>query len=68
MAWSTPHVLQETLDRAKAAGLSAHLLPEQRDIDEAADLDWLRAQLRQSAQGARSTRKALADFDENKGQ
>lgn len=68
MAWSTPQVLQETLDRAKAAGLSAHLLPEQRDIDEAADLDWLRAQLRQSAQGARSTRKALADFDENKGQ
>ena len=67
MAWSTPTVLQETLDRARAAGLTAHLLPVQRDIDEAADLDWLRAQLREGAPGASSTRKALADLDEKRG-
>jgi rSAM/selenodomain-associated transferase 1 len=67
MAWSTPTVLQETLDRTRAAGLTAHLLPVQRDIDEAADLDWLRAQLREGAPGASSTRKALADLDEKRG-
>lgn len=54
MAWSTPTVLQETLDRARAAGLTAHLLPVQRDIDEAADLDWLRAQLREGAPDRRA--------------
>ncbi len=67
MAWSTPTVLQETLDRAQAAGLTAHLLPVQRDIDEAADLDWLRAQLRAGAPGAAATRQALADLDGKRG-
>lgn len=43
MAWSTPGVLDETLRRASAANLPVLLLPQQRDIDEAADLDWLRA-------------------------
>ncbi len=65
MEWSTPEVLQETLRRARTAGLTARLLPVQRDIDEVADLDWLRAQIRQSAPGAASTRKALADLAEN---
>jgi rSAM/selenodomain-associated transferase 1 len=64
MAWSTPTVLQETLERARAAGLTAHLLPTQRDIDEVADLDWLRAQLEQAADGAPSTRKALTALAE----
>jgi rSAM/selenodomain-associated transferase 1 len=67
MEWSTPRVLQETLHRARAAGLTARLLPLQRDIDEVADLDWLRAQLRQGAQGASFTRKALADLDQKRG-
>ena len=67
MAWSTPVVLQETLERAQAAGLTTHLFPAQRDIDEAADLDWLRAQLRQGVQAASFTRKALADLDQKRG-
>ena len=67
MAWSTPTVLQETLDRARAAGLTAQLLAVQRDIDEAADLDWLRAQLRAGAPGASATRIALADLEEKRG-
>jgi rSAM/selenodomain-associated transferase 1 len=62
MAWSTPIVLQETLRRAEAAGLTAHLLPIQRDIDEPADLAWLQAQIQQGVQGAFSTRRALADL------
>jgi glycosyltransferase A (GT-A) superfamily protein (DUF2064 family) len=62
MVWSTPTVLQETLRRAEASGLTAHLLPAQRDIDELADLNWLQAQIKQSAEGALSTRKALADL------
>jgi rSAM/selenodomain-associated transferase 1 len=59
MAWSTPGVLAETLRRAEAAGLSVHLLPVQRDIDEAADLDWLREQLERSPGRAAATRAVL---------
>ena len=62
MVWSTPTVLQETLRRAEASGLTAHLLPTQRDIDEIADLNWLQAQIKQGAEGALSTRRALADL------
>lgn len=60
MRWSTPDVLCQTLDRAEAAGLDVHLLPQQRDIDEVADLDWLRASLATSEAGAPFTRAALA--------
>jgi hypothetical protein len=60
MAWSTPGVLRETLGRAEAAGLDAQLLPPQRDIDEAADLDWLRASLADGGDAAPATRAALA--------
>jgi rSAM/selenodomain-associated transferase 1 len=62
MVWSTPTVLQETLRRAEASGLTAHLLPTQRDIDELADLNWLQTQIKQSAEGALATRRALADL------
>lgn len=64
MAWSTPVVLAETRRRAEAAGLSVHLLPAQRDIDEAADLDWLRAELNRLSDAAPATRRALAALAE----
>jgi uncharacterized protein len=64
MAWSTPDVLRQTLERADAAGLDVHLLPEQRDIDEVADLDWLRAMLATSRGGAVFTRAALDGLSE----
>ncbi len=41
MAWSTPGVLAETLQRARGAGLSATLLPPERDLDTPSDLEWL---------------------------
>ena len=60
MAWSTSGVLEETLHRAQLAGLDPHLLPAERDIDEAADLDWLRAELDRLPGRAPATRLALA--------
>jgi rSAM/selenodomain-associated transferase 1 len=60
MVWSTSGVLEETLRRAQHAGLDPHLLPAERDIDEAADLDWLRAELGRVAGLAPATRRALA--------
>jgi rSAM/selenodomain-associated transferase 1 len=39
VAWSTATVLADTLQRASAAGMRVHLLPELRDVDEVEDLD-----------------------------
>lgn len=59
MAWSTPGVLEETLRRARDHGLVTTILPPERDIDEAADLDWLRRELAARPQAAPATRSAL---------
>ena len=42
ISWSTERVFPQTLERAQAARLSVHLLPELRDIDTEAD--WLEFQ------------------------
>lgn len=42
IAWSTEHVLRQTLERAEAAGLSVVLLPEMEDVDDLAS--WKRAE------------------------
>jgi rSAM/selenodomain-associated transferase 1 len=39
--WSTPRVLEATLQRARDLGLDAVLLPEEADVDLPADLDAL---------------------------
>lgn len=36
--WSTPRVLDETLERARGLGLRVHLLPVLRDVDHRADV------------------------------
>lgn len=59
MAWSTPTVLAETCRRAEIAGLAVQSLAVQRDIDEQADLDWLKAELARDATVAPSTRRAI---------
>lgn len=38
MAWSTPEVLTETLDRCAARGIAPAMLPELADVDEPDDL------------------------------
>ena len=38
---STPHVLRDTLERARRAGLHCHLLEQGFDIDRVEDLRWL---------------------------
>ena len=42
VAWSTDAVFAQTLERARAAGLSVHLLPTLRDVDTIED--WQRAE------------------------
>lgn len=63
MAWSTAGVLAETLRRATAEGLCVHRLPEQNDIDDAADLAWLRSALAAAPEAAPATRAALARLE-----
>jgi hypothetical protein len=62
--WSTPHVLDRTLDRVAAAGLRPALLPPWYDVDTPDDLRFLRVHLRGMALGTPeapcpATRKAL---------
>lgn len=64
MAWSTPEVLDETLRRASRAGLTVRLFAAQRDIDEQADLDWLRGELARVASLAPNTSAVLAELEE----
>lgn len=59
MVWSTSSVAAVTLERCRALGLRVHLLPRWYDVDDAAALDQLLADLRQTPGRARHTRAAL---------
>ncbi|MCZ8373866.1 MAG: TIGR04282 family arsenosugar biosynthesis glycosyltransferase [Beijerinckiaceae bacterium] len=63
MAWSTPTVLAETCRRADSADLVVQSLAEQRDIDEQADLDWLKAELARDEAAAPATRRAVTALE-----
>jgi len=59
ISWSTERTRAETLDRARAAGLSVELLPGAEDVDTPADVvACVRRAMRDRA-GARHTRAAL---------
>jgi len=60
--WSTSEVTRITLERAREAGLSVHLLPPWFDVDTEADLRRLAADLRATAQGPARTRALLRDL------
>ena len=61
MIWSTDGVAAETLRRCRAAGLRPFLLPAGYDVDDAAALDTLRAELARAPLSlAPRTRAALA--------
>lgn len=63
MTWSTSVVAEETLRRCAALALRAQLLPPWNDLDDAASLDGLRAELAAAAPDvAPHTRKALAEL------
>ena len=62
MRWSTPTVLEETLRRAGALGLSATRLSPWYDVDTAADLARLTADLAAGADGGpRHTRRFVLE-------
>ncbi len=65
--WGGERVLETSLGLATAAGLDHLLLQLERDIDTAADLDWLRAHLDGLALGGvtlpRHTTEALSALD-----
>ena len=58
MPWSTPQVLEATLARARAAGLSVALLDACTDVDTIDELRWLRGEIEQlkGTKGARVPR------------
>jgi hypothetical protein len=45
VAWSTDRVAEQTLERAREIGLPVHILPAWYDVDDAASLGRLRAEL-----------------------
>jgi rSAM/selenodomain-associated transferase 1 len=53
--WSTDAVFAMTVDRARARGLSVHVLPQWFDVDTEADLRRLQAELIASTQGPQRT-------------
>jgi hypothetical protein len=62
MRWSTPTVLEETLRRAHALGLSSTRLSAWYDVDTAADLVRLQAEIAvESDGGPRHTRRFLLE-------
>jgi rSAM/selenodomain-associated transferase 1 len=52
IAWSTPGVLDQTLERIRGASLRAAFLPPWYDVDTAADLRFLRTHLLAAELGA----------------
>ncbi|MBE3073400.1 MAG: TIGR04282 family arsenosugar biosynthesis glycosyltransferase, partial [Actinobacteria bacterium] len=61
IAWSTPRVTAQTLDRAAVLGLSVAVLPAWYDVDTAADLQRLRVEVNGLPPDTlRSTRRFLA--------
>ena len=56
---STPRVLAETMERARALNLSVHLLPTSFDVDAIEDLEKLRLFLAHSDEPLVHTRKVL---------
>ena len=61
---STPTVLAETLERARASGLSVALLGATFDVDTTADLDRLRATLEADVALAPQTLAALRALEQ----
>lgn len=60
MTWSTDTVFDETMRRARAAGLRVSVLPPWFDVDTPVDLERLDAALATDGDGARHTRRFFA--------
>jgi glycosyltransferase A (GT-A) superfamily protein (DUF2064 family) len=63
IAWSTEHVISQTLAICHRLGLSVHQLPEWYDVDVADDLDRLRCELALKPTSARRTWAFLQGLD-----
>lgn len=57
--WSTPRVLQQTLERVRALDLASELLAPDFDVDGAADLSRLRDSIARGEVRCDATRRAL---------
>lgn len=60
--WSTPDVLPATLERARLRGVEMVLVRHGYDVDDAADLRFLEAELERNRDLAPRTRAAIADL------
>jgi uncharacterized protein len=64
MIWSTDKVLDETIGRTRAAGLSYHLLPLWYDLDTGTDLSrFIKSLQNEPPKRARHTRHALQESE-----
>ena len=64
IAWSTPSVLAETIDRAVEIGLEVRLLPEWYDVDDTRDFERLKSEILDgnSIQGAAAAGRHTRQF------
>jgi rSAM/selenodomain-associated transferase 1 len=62
IAFSVPSVFTETMRRVRALGLSAEILPEWYDVDQAADLERLREELASSHDADAELRSIIEDI------
>ncbi|HSB73968.1 MAG TPA: TIGR04282 family arsenosugar biosynthesis glycosyltransferase [Candidatus Methylomirabilis sp.] len=62
IAWSTASVLDQTLARVAAAGLTVRLIPAWYDVDTGPDLERLRRDLARNGTAAEQTRAFLRDL------
>jgi hypothetical protein len=60
--WSTPQVMEATRARCRDRGLPLHELPLGYDVDEVADAERLRAELREHPERAPRTARCLAEW------
>jgi rSAM/selenodomain-associated transferase 1 len=63
IAWSTPRVLAETEERARALGLRVERLPEWPDVDTWEDVLALARRLAENPGAAPATRRALSALE-----
>lgn len=60
--WSTPEVLEQTLERCAAIGAEVSLLPEGADVDAPADLERLKRFLADERHDCRQTERLLREW------
>ena len=62
IAWSTPRVLRQTVDRCRSLGIEPVLLDAWADVDQPEDLERLASSLAAASGGCPRTRRLLESW------